>query len=524
MLKHNIAETILYHDGKPLSLKRYKLFHPFYDLDCQKILYKTGRQVAKSTTLALTILLSCIFRAYYKVLYTAPLEGQVNKFSNLYISPIVSQSPMVKSLQDIDSVMLKTFTNGSRIQFTYTANTTKNIERYRGISADEICWDEIQDTSYNIMPVLEQCIPTVSKYQLQKYCGTPKTLENSIEYLWQRSSQNEWEMKCEHCNTLNIPDLPNVLEMISKTGPVCYKCKKSIDVTKGQWISINSNKKDSFQGFHIPQIIVPFNLEEKPWSRIYEQYLYYPKSKFINEVLGISYDTGGRLITLTDLRNLQELPADYTFDTYRNKYTLITAGIDWGMSASTSFTVLAILGLTQDLKIHVIEHKKYNSTDIDFIIKDISATCKQFGVKLIGADWGVGWTNNQYLRKYWCPNELSRVSEFKYSNSNKLINWNQRSYNYVVNRNNLLNLLFMALKKKEIIFKKTENVEIEIFPDILAVYEDTIESRTGQLKVFSHPADVPDDFIHALNFGYIVLRIASGQMVVSYNKEEVENE
>ena len=401
MSRYQIAEALIVLNGEALSLSNYELFHPLYNIDTPKVIFKTGRQVGKSTTLAIIIALNSVLIKNYKTIYCTPLEIQVNRFSGLYVKTIISNSPILKGMIDKDSlhsVKIKAFSNGSVIQFTYTSG---DADRVRGIPADEIDWDEIQDTSANVLPVVEQCL-SASKYGIQRYCGTPKTLDNPVELLWESSSQNEWLMRCSHCNKDNYVLMPDALKMIGQHGLVCAYCTRPIHPVQDgiKWVPMNPAKIDTFSGYHIPQVISSINLTEKRWKAIYEQFLYYPRAKFVNEVLGLSYDVGGKLMTSTELNKLKQLPAEAPRGNLKIKYSYIVGGIDWGISAQESFTVLIIMGITANGIYHVLHFEKFYSTDIvDDQIPAIISALKNFNVEMCGCDFGVGFTNNQLLRK-----------------------------------------------------------------------------------------------------------------------------
>ena len=519
MPKHKIAEALIVLNGKRLSLSDYELFHPLYNVKTPKVMFKTGRQVGKSTTLAIIIALNSVLIKNYKTIYCTPLEIQVNRFSGLYVRSIISNSPMLRNMIDKDSlhsVKIKAFTNGSVIQFTYTSG---GADRARGIPADEVDWDEIQDTSVDVIPVIEQCL-SASKYGVQRYCGTPKTLDNTVEVLWESSSQNEWLMKCSHCNRDNFIIMPEAIKMIGKDGLVCAYCLKPIDpVADGiQWVTMNLSRENVFAGYHIPQLVIPTNLTEKRWKAVYEQFLYYPRAKFVNEVLGLSYDIGGKLMTSTELNKLKQLsPGDIPKGkNLRAKYSYIVGGIDWGISAQSSFTVLIILGLTPAGIYHVLHFEKFYSTDIvDDQIPSIIASLRGFKTDMCGCDFGVGFTNNQLLRKGW---SVDKIAEYQYGNPKALVSYNKVASRYIINRTDTLNIMYVKLKKQQVLFPKTDEVNATIFPDLLALVEEIQESSHGSRKIFKRVGN-SDDFAHAINFAVITGETISGRSQVNYKED-----
>jgi hypothetical protein len=523
--RHRIAELTLRHEGKPLCLDKYKLFYPLYDLECDEVIYLTGRQVAKTTTLSTTAVLSVVFKPHYKVLYIAPLQEQVKRFSRLYVEPLMTQSPMVKRLTDHGStqnVFCRTLKNGSRMEFCYVSNTVGNVERVRGISSDELNLDEYQDIPDEAMYIAEMCI-SGSDYEYMKYCGTPKTIENPIERTFRRSNQHEYIIKCLGCNHHNIPIFPDAWKMIGPLGPICCKCGKLLDIEgKGEWVK-TAPEIEHFYGFHIPQIIVPRNLIPARWRKLYKRFINWPKHRVANEILGLSYDSGGKPITLTELRKLKQIPENQKFD--RGKYKIMVAGVDWtgcGMSM-TSLTALVVLGVKGDGKCDVVMYKKWVDPDTVEQTKEIAKLLNEWDVTFCGCDFGMGHTNNILLTQLWCPNRKDKVLEYYYGGSStNLLSWNKKSFMYMLSKTRSLNLLFLDMKKQKIFFKNNEQTEKKIFKDCLAVYEDISESPSGEKKVYKRNSSQSDDLLQALNFAYITAQRSVGKVLLNYSSEDIE--
>jgi hypothetical protein len=523
--RHRIAELILHHEGKPLCLDKYKLFYPLYDLECDEVIYITGRQVAKTTTLSATEVLSVVFKPHYKVLYIAPLQEQVKRFSRLYVEPLMTQSPMIKRLTDHGStqnVFCRTLKNGSRIEFCYVSNTVGNVERVRGISSDELNLDEYQDIPDEAMYIAEMCI-SASDYGYMKYCGTPKTIENPMERMFRRSNQHEYIIKCSGCNHHNIPISPDIWKMVGPTGPICSKCGELLDIENaGEWVK-SAPDVEHFYGFHIPQIIVPRNLKPARWRKLYKQFVYWPKKKVANEIFGLSFDSGGKPITLTELRKLKQISEDQKFD--RNKYKMTVAGVDWTGCGTkeTSLTALVILGVNFDGKCDVVMYKKWVDPDTVEQAKEIAKLLNEWNVTFCGCDNGVGHTNNILLTQFWSPNRKDKVLEFFYTGPNsRLLAWNKSRFMYMLSKTRGLNLLFLDMKKQKVFFKNEERTEREIFKDILAVYEDMTESPSGETKVYKRLLSQSDDLLHALHFAYITAQRAVGKLLIDYSDEDTD--
>lgn len=493
--------------GKRYCLDNYPMFRMIYNVSptCPELLLKTGRQVSKSTFNSKEILADSMIHPHLQTLFVVPLKEQAVRFSRNYLGDDIAHTPVVKdnfwdtSCQE--NVMARGLKNGSLIQFQYAF---LDAERVRGIAADKLVFDEVQDIQWDNIPIINECL-SASSYSWRNYTGTPKTIENSIERLWQMSTMCEWCVTCSWCKSINIPDKEHAWAMIGDHGPVCHKCNSDLrnEVFSGQWRIRNSNYKNkrecSITGFHIPQIILPmhFTTQEK-WDDLLKKQDRYSQGQFANEVLGLSFDAGGRLVTITELHACSVGKVYDKLDPGMQCAPLY-AGIDWGISAQTSYTVIVIGGFDafEREKFRVVYAFRFKSTELLKQIDNIIHICKVFGVKRIGADQGVGYTNNEILKQHFGE----RVLPFNYQNSNWLMSWKPKKGFCTLDKNTSLNLLFMAMKQRLIEFPPVEWMKDNMFyEDILSVYEEIIESQRGIYKVFAHNRKNPDDFLHALNF------------------------
>src|SRR5438132_12095922 len=108
------------------------------------------------------------------------------------------ESPLLqKYYRDTSSrknVFQKSFKNKSTIYLGY-AETEADADRIRGVNADLLCVDEIQDVSLDALPVLYETL-SASDYAYKRLTGTAKTENNTLEIKWRASNQCEGVMKC----------------------------------------------------------------------------------------------------------------------------------------------------------------------------------------------------------------------------------------------------------------------------------------------------------------------------------------
>ena len=146
-----------------------------------------------------------MLRRHFRSLFVSPTQQQTETFSRDRIQTPVEYSQTLQTFTDgpmtKNNVLYKKFVTGSDITLRYAF---LHADRVRGISADMLLLDEIQDILTDIIPIIEEAL-SHSPFKILRYSGTPKSLDNTISYYWnQFSTQNEWVVPCEGCNTWNI--------------------------------------------------------------------------------------------------------------------------------------------------------------------------------------------------------------------------------------------------------------------------------------------------------------------------------
>lgn len=314
---------------------RRHLYQP-YDTPAKRILLFCGRQVEKSTMLGNKALsLACLIPSY-KILYVSPSATQTKTFSNDRIKDPIETSPILRTFTShmlSQNIFEKQFANRSKITLRYAF---LNADRTRGVPAHSLLIDEIQDILSENIPVIEQCT-SHSPEELKRfiYAGTPKSLDSVIEdYRANRSTQGEWVVPCD-CQGGEGGRYWNILgeKNIGKKGLICEHCGKPLNsMTEGAqwaWMVKYDPTHTPFESYRVPQLMVPW----LDWTELLHNYEYYPRNKFYNEVLGISFDTGLRPLTQAQVRaccNKNVFMSDvgrYRGLAYGQD---IFAGIDWG--------------------------------------------------------------------------------------------------------------------------------------------------------------------------------------------------
>jgi len=520
----HIAESLLWLDGKPFSLNDYPMYRTIYDGRYKSTLMMCGRQVAKSTSMANFIITESISMPFFRSYYLSPTKEQTLIFSNTRLGKTLSYSPLVKkhfqSPEHADRVLHRSYTNGSENAFTYAC---EDADRARGFSADRCLYDEFQDMLYDaVVPVVNACMKN-SKYRFEFYAGTPKTMEASIQYVWDNSTQSEWVMKCSGCGKYNFVVSEKSL---GKHGPICLNCGKGLNPREGFWVDMKKPEDSGrvIKGFHIPQPIMPANIAlcyntteeqeaaQERWNDILHDMSMYSASKFRNEVLGVSDAQGARLISLDELKSLCVGPSHSHYPRHgaggnMEGVSLIVAGVDWsgGGTSGVSRTVLWVWGwVPAEQRLRTLFYKIYPGNNPVADVQSIAETCQLYGVALVVGDAGEGALANAELRDRLGHH---RVMMVQYGAASKPFQHNGVD-RYHADRTTMIDNYLMFLKRQAAVYPPYEETK-EPIKDILNVFE---EVTTSGKKVWRHSPNLPDDSLHAQLFGWLAFKILMGDL------------
>jgi hypothetical protein len=529
-----ILPLVLNLNGKPYSIKHHFPFAPLFRLLTPKSqVWCTGRQVSKSTSLAAHGVVVANSIPFFKTLFITPLYEQIRRFSNNYVRPFIDQSPVKAQWSGTsteNSVLQRSFKNNSMMLFSFAL---LDADRVRGVSADRVCIDEVQDMDPDLIPIIQETM-SYSRWATSYYTGTPKTLDNLIYGLYKRSSQAEWFIPCQSCRHWNIPaleyDLDKMIGPYSQhisekyPGTVCAKCQKPISPRHGRWVHRYPERRWQFAGYHVPQMILPLHFADpEKWSTLLlkrEGFGNMTQAQFYNEVMGESVDTGQKLISETDLKaacvldweNKKE-PDPKCF-TNLSQYKHRILAIDWGGGgeAGISFTVLSVLGFRADGTIDVLWAKRLliggdhlaealecmrwsNLFNCDFVAHDYTGAGTVRETVMVQAGFNLERvlavrlvrSASQDLMVYKPPTEINHRAHYSLDKTRSLLYTCQ------------------AIKLKQIRFFQYDWSSQDspgLVSDFLALVENKTESRLGgDIYTITRNTLLTDDFAQAVNLG-----------------------
>lgn len=500
----------------PFSFEQRRYLKLPYDTPAKRVLLKTARQVEKSTLLGNKALAYCCINPNFNVLYVSPSNLQTKTFSQDRLREPMETSEVLKSWTTSklsDSVFVKKFINRSQITLRYAYHTA---DRVRGIPADCIDIDEVQDINIDNIPVIEECA-SHSPHKIFIYSGTPKSYDNPIEKYWSDySTQNEWVIPCD-CKDGEGGRYWNVLgeENIGKEFLCCSRCGKRLNPMHpdAQWAMMNasvlksSRVKEPFEGYRIPQLMVPW----VEWNNILHKHNTLSRSVFFNEVLGMSYDSGTRPLTRQDVIDNCRNDIVMTQECLNNIKTKlggaspIYMGIDWGGGGSDHSYTVASIGAYLDNRfqifyIHRFEGIEAEPTEqLDLLEKLI----RYWNVSLVGCDYGGGFFQNDHLRRKF---SREKIVTYQYSQPQSKIKWHPELFRYLVHRTEVMSDVFSAIKRRDVIgFPNWDHFQEPFGNDMLNIFSEYNEQQR-QLQYKKSP-DCTDDSFHSILLCFLVSMI-----------------
>jgi hypothetical protein len=481
-----------------------------YNTPARRVLLFCGRQVEKSTMIGnIMLTYSCIVTAY-KTLYVSPSATQTKVFSSDRIKEPIETSPVLRAFTTSmlsQNIFEKQFVNRAKITLRYAF---LNADRTRGIPAWLLTLDELQDIISDNIPVIEQCTSHAPEmWKRFIYAGTPKGMDNPIEFYRAgsakgrpMSTQGEWMVPCDHCGSKTTGRHWNILgeRNIGRKFLCCERCGGQIFPSHEEARWANQVQDGIFESYRIPQLMVPW----RSWDEILLDYERYPRDKFYNEVLGMSFDSGLRPITSGQLRDacnpgITMHPTVLEQIRKSSDGSNIFAGIDWG-SGENSYTVLT-LGRYVEMKFQIFFIHRFTGADTDpeIQLEKIRKIIHAFNVRIIACDYGGGFNNNAYLTRRFGTN---RVFKYQYvARCKKKAEFDSRLARFKVHRTEVMSDIFSAIKRKLIQLPRWEEFQDPFGQDILNIFTEYNESL-HQIQ-YQHRPDRPDDSYHSILYCFL---------------------
>ena len=498
----DFAESVLYLNGNKFSLKDYPHMRNIYNTPYKDVVMQFSRQTSKSTTLANIMISYSAMIPNFRSMYISPTVDQTKVFSHDRISPVIESSPYIKykylNNSLVQNVFMKQFVNGSKMYLKYAP---LNADRIRGISCDYILFDECQDLLPDIIPVANQSMSR-SMHKRNMFAGTPKRTRGTLTDIYNRSTKNEWVVKCQAQGCKKWNELTE--DNVGSYGTICRYCGQPLDTKTGQW-AITGYPKADIQGFRVSILM----FDKAPWVDWRKEVIQFrkanPPAVFFNEVLGLPYDDGVRLVTEAEIRacctggKMEHVPNQY--QAAHHSYI----GIDYGpINSNKSNTVLVVIQRNSDGLPQVIYAKKYLGAEADhvFVTDDIPHQKALWNAKLIGADHGLGESINAQVRSKIGYQYLIAYQHTAHQADR--IKFNTKLPAYTTNRTQIILEFARKIKERRIIFPDWKYFK-PFAEDIMNMAVEYSKDN-AKMKIVNTG---PDDFVHAAIYGLLVYELDS---------------
>lgn len=511
---------------------------PIIDCPKRKVLIMAARQQGKSTMEAGQIVAEAASQPNFDVLYGTADGTKLKIFSVQKLRPFL-QSPAIRKhymkgrvgRDYIDNVWDKRFNNDSMIMIR-----NASVEaQLRAPTVQSVKFDEIQDMMTDYLYVAEEAMFT-SPHKLITLAGTPKSMQNIIEGYWQVSTQNEWMIPCQHCDStkmvgnISIPDkFWNCIGIknCSRDGLVCARCGRRIHPEHGQWVRMKDGME--YEGFRLPQPISPFCDFQDLMDKIENPRI--PLGAIMNEKFGISWETADRFLTQSQLqvacaedmpiyKSRNEMPKEMQKKLH-SRY--VVAGIDWALNIEGGAETVLVIGLVEKGKFLRIFYllKLPKSLSWDDQVLFMGDKLEEFNVDLVACDWGQAGNRGVTLAKRLGK---QKVVHIHYTGGSRMVEKFQEGVQVIHMNRTLVMSDFRTnlVNDGQIIFPHWKAFS-PFAQDFLV--ETIEEDHHGNLKL-DHPKGTFDDTLHASIYANlarkIILNIPILEMIVNVEKTEPE--
>lgn len=537
-----LVPYLFHYNGQPIDLIDYPVMEPLYNVRRpSRILLLCSRQVGKSINEVTTTLLESLWTPHLNTLFVAPQYEMIRRISTDYFAGIINESPaagLFHGKNTVSQVLERSFPNGSRIRFTYAHRTA---DRARGIHARSLKRDEVQMMDESVLPVL---LATMSSSPWGNYlqdAGTPLTRSNAASQAFMESSRSHWMIPCRSCGKENIAapgyDLTNMIGStqvtIDRDHPAIRcantKCGYYLYPWDGRYIHLSPDKRDSFLGLHVPQMILPLHCcDRKKWldfMKVIEDPMIADYVKY-NEYFGIPWDDGVALVTLEDLLRVSDLAENYLHNALRaiqQSHGQVAIGIDWGGGGVNriSRTKLAITVLNPNTgRTHVVfgmdilrpMDESFEALQVWHVIEQVLKVCptaiichddSTFGSAKMTLLRQLGLSENRIMNMTYVGETKNQTMVFNPPTADRL------KPLWSVDKSRSLKFLCHAIRTGQVhFFAPTVGLNaISLLSDFThLVAEEYMRGTSGaEVLMIQRMEGQSDDFAHAVNFSCLGL-------------------
>ena len=538
---HQICEALFYTDsGQKWRLHKMPYFKAIYNNSADKLLLRTSRQSTKTTFIRNKLGLRSMMYEGNSALYVAPTGDQISAFSKQKLDKIFSYNETLKKAFTDPSlswnVKTKIFANTDSTITLRSVGGHRGAESTRGITANDIFKDEYQSLPQDVLGVIDEVAASFDGRDGRRKAyyvnaGTPLGLHNPIEKEWSRSKGYEWCIQCPHCSSYSARkgrkvggwNEPLSMNHIDKRRPYlfCQNCGKDMNRVvndeiippDGQWVATNPQGK--FPGYRVVRLMVP-------WARwrtdnndgILDRMEEYSERRFLNEVMGVPFESGDLPISEDDIVKCTEdysLPRTVSEEkkmAYEHRSNLIFGGLDWAMSsdeATSSYTKIGIFAYRHG-KLKLIHAEKFSGSlgmDPDARLRRIKELIDRYNIKVLGCDYGMGYNENQRLKKVY-PNRIITFHYYGSSTGKVKTKYDPQGQKYALPKTPSIEELIREIRGKNFTLPCWDDPRSkEHLQDWMRITREVNDkTRTVQFQKTG-----TDDFLHCSNYANMAKRM-----------------
>ena len=292
MNKLAFCKNFVYLNGKPITFDERPYLPEIYDVADRNLVIRRCHGKSRNPLFWQTRSSSPPRIRKRGILFVCPRDQQARLFSHFRLAPMLLESPLLQSYllgkrkkMPITNV---TFKNGAQL---YVRSAYRSADSSRGLSANLVLIDEVQDIAAGHIPVLAE-VTSHFKGARMILTGTPKLVDNHLEGFFNQSTANVWTMTCGGCSKPVTIDE----RALGPEGLICPDCGHSVNAAEGRWVPRNPHATWGV-GFTISHAMAPWITH----SGVLERQRTYDPASFRNEVLGLPNWLGDHIVTRAEL-------------------------------------------------------------------------------------------------------------------------------------------------------------------------------------------------------------------------------
>ena len=490
--------------GKPFKFDGRRHLEQVYRDKHPRVVIVAGRQVEKTESVLRKSLFHGYSRGHTTITYTAPRAEQTTRFVNDRLRKAIRESNQGILEHSIDKKRdAKTAIGISNSTVYYFGSAWADGDALRGIPADIIFFDEVQDITQTAIESIEKSVDHSEMFDPKTelngrcfYTGTPKQKGSYYDrVLWGNSDQKKWDVECIHCGHHQFMTMKNIMVQNEETEEErryfgCLKCEGELDRENGTWLATKPHNK-LYSGYLFTQLNMSWISANKVWRDFQNM----DPMTFANEVLGEFYSGAEQPLTLEDIlactdRSLGLLPSSEE---------PCVLGIDYG-SGGKSKTIIHI-GRKEwhkgKKKLRIVHLEECKITNHEELVAHIVGLVARYNVEKMVGDIGYGSYEAQKLYEI-LGREAIACRYVSYVSDPKKREY-KGNYTLQVDRTYSMDKLIDMFKRGDLVipYRDPEKVEFA-FDHYTAIEMVFTESKTSTgRKLYDHTT--PDDAFHSLN-------------------------